>query len=177
MTSRQRPDAWAWDQIEAAADASLTADELQRFERAAARDPQLAAAAKRARAIREQLRRLPQARVPQGLLGRLWSIPASGHAPIPSRRARSTHRLIGPAVAAGLVAIALAALLLRPDPVERDARVAAIEDFGIAMTYLQRSAAIASNEVHGRVRHGVIDAYTLSREALLDADANDENGG
>jgi hypothetical protein len=163
MTSRQRPDPWAWDQIEAAADASLSAEELRRFERAAARDPQLAAAAERARTIREQL-------------GRLWGIPASGHTPTRAQRARWTRRLIGPAVAAGLATIVVT-LLLRPDPVERDQRAAAIEDFALAMAYLQRSATIAGNEVHGRVRRGVIDAYTLSREALLEADANDENGG
>jgi hypothetical protein len=176
MTSRQRPDPWAWDQIEAAADASLSAEELRRFERAAARDPQLAAAAERARTIREQLRRMPHARVPRGLLGRLWGIPASGHTPTRAQRARWTRRLIGPAVAAGLATIVVT-LLLRPDPVERDQRAAAIEDFALAMAYLQRSATIAGNEVHGRVRRGVIDAYTLSREALLEADANDENGG
>jgi len=178
MNSEQRHDEWAWQHVEAAADGSLSADEHRRFEAALSNDPRLRAVAHRAHKVCADLRALGNIEVPSGLLNRLWSIPDEGIKPISSTRLRSISWAWFAAPAAALSVAALAALLLiQPQPVEPDPREVAVQEFLIAMNYLQEGATIASSEIQGQVRNGFLDAFLLSRESLLDEESNSDNGG
>lgn len=156
MTELDR--AWAETQIEAMADASLSADGEQRMRAAMSRDPDLAAKVARAQALRRELRRFAEVPVPRGLLRRLWQIPSPG----PSR-------VGGFWVPAGVLAtVVVAALSInvffgQPDvaPID-EAQAAAVQDVAIAVSYLHRSMIMANNEINEAVGSGVLGALAAS---------------
>ena len=170
MTQRDLNEEWAWTQLEAWADGSLTGDSRARMDAAIAASPRLEAAVKRAVAVQRALRAVQPDTMPRGLRGRLLAIP--GGAP----RARS-FALPAFASAAAAIAIVAAALWLRPAaPPPVDPQVAAAaQDFETAMRYLQKSARITQRHVESAVGTGLRDAFVVSREAL--SQKTDETGG
>jgi anti-sigma factor RsiW len=175
--TNDRPDTdSAWRQIEAAAAGDLEQDERQRFEQAMREDPALNAAFERARGLRLAIGRVRSGPVPRRLLWRLLAIPGIR---IDYRGSRSTWRRFAlPAVTAAATLI-VALIALRPLSPERDSEEVAIQEFLIAMTYLQRSTAIAHSKVQGQVGSGFLEAMTASRDSLLGDTTNSiiENGG
>ena len=159
---------WAWSQIEAMADGSLSADDQQRMRRAIGNDAQLERAVERAKAVRQALRRLPPAPIPRGLSWRLLGINAGS-----SRQ----WLWFGTPALATTIAILVAVMLIGPDPVPIDPRAAALEDFRVAMHYLQRTAVFTSNEVTGTVGDGLREAVTTSRDARRDEELRSRDGG
>lgn len=158
--------------IEAMADGSLDRDERRRMRAAMRGDPALRAAVERARMLRGGLKRLGSAPVPAGLSARLLAVPG--------RRARRPSRWwVALPIAATAAAAALTLVLVTrpPETVPEDPRSAAIRDFTIAMTYLQRSAAYTGEEVGGIVSAGLLEALTVSRNSLTGEQPDDENGG
>jgi len=168
MTDQDLNREWARSQIEAWADGSLAGESLERMHAALASDARLRAAAERAVAVRRALRDSPGASMPAGSRLRLLAIPGN-----PSR----TWFVALPAMASALAAaIVGAVLLLRPDaPPPIDQRVAAVQDFELAMHYLQQSARFTQSEVTDAVGSGLQGAWALSRESL--ERSTKENGG
>jgi anti-sigma factor RsiW len=159
---------WARTQLEAWADGSLEGESRARMAAAIAADPQLAAAARRAAALHRALRALPHERMPSGLRRRLLAIPA--------RSARGWPWFSWPALASAAAAVAVVgvALWLGPDaPAPPDERAAAIQEFEVAMRYLQKSARITQGQVTSAVGGGLRDAFAATRQAL----DQDETGG
>jgi len=68
-------------------------------------------------------------------------------------------------------------LAREPAPQPPDPRVAALEEFNIAMKYVRKSAAITGKEVTDRVGGGLRDALTVSGNTLRDADARKKQTG
>jgi len=169
MTQRDLSEEWAWTQLEAWADGSLTGDARARMNAAVAASPRLRAAAERAVAVHRALRAPEPLPMPRGLRSRLLAIP--GRAP--------RARFMLPAFVSAAAAAAIAAVVLwqRPDaPPPVDPRVAAAaRDFEIAMRYLQKSARIAQGHVEGAVGTGLHGAFVVSRDAL--SKQTDETGG
>jgi len=160
-TSKDARAEWAWTQIEAMADESLTADERARMEAALATDPALRAAVDRARRLNAELRRLPRPRPPRGLFGRLLAVPG---------RSESAWSMLAAPLGAAAVA-ALAALLVasvRQAPPGPEAE--AMREFVLAMTYLQRSAVVTRDEVGGQVGQSLASVLLASRESLAEID-------
>ncbi len=171
MTQRDLSEEWAWTQLEAWADGSLTGESRARMAAAITGDPRLAAAAERAAAVHRALRASPPAAMPRGLRWRLLGIP--GRAPR-ARRSFFVPALASAVAAAAVVAVALS---LRPEPVPPvDPRaVAAAQELETAMRYLQRSARVTQGHVTSAVGTGLRDALAVSREALTQD--TDETGG
>jgi anti-sigma factor RsiW len=170
MTRRDLSEEWAWTQLEAWADGTLSGESRARMAAAIAGDRRLAAAAERAVAVQRALRASPPAAMPRGLRRRLLAIP--GRSP----HARS-FALRAFASAATAVAVVAGVLWLMPEtPPAVDPRVAAAaQDFETAMRYLQKSARITNGHVTSAVGNGLRDAFDASREAL--AQETDETGG
>jgi hypothetical protein len=171
MTQRDLNEEWAFSQLEAWADGSLTGEARARLDAAIAADPLLAAAAERAVAVRRALRGSPRLPMPRGLRGRLLAIPRG------SPRAQSFALPAFASVAAALAVVA-GALWHEPEPppVTIDPRVVeAAEDLETAMRYLQMGAQITHAHVTSAVGTGLRDAFVASRNAL--AEETDENGG
>jgi hypothetical protein len=172
MTQRDLNEEWAWTQLEAWADGSLSGESRGKMAAAIAADPRLEAAAKRAVAVHRALHgSWPSAKMPRGLRRRLLAIPS----PLP--RARS-FALPAFASVAAAVAVIAGALWLEPEPppVPVDPRVAvAAQELETAMRYLQRSAVITQGRVTNAVGTGLREAFTASRDAL--ARESDETGG
>lgn len=165
---------WAWTQVEAMADRSLTGAEQERMRAAMRGDPELRAAVERARALRRELRKLDRAPLPAGLLRRLWRIPKDSRAAWPMRSPLWVAASI--AVVAIAVTVALS-LTLRPTPSPLDEqRLAAVRDFETAMTYLQWTAQIASLETNQAVTYGIQEALATSRNAIQEQTRDLENG-
>jgi hypothetical protein len=166
MTERDLNHEWARTQLEAWADDSLTGDNRERMATALAADPRLRAAAERARALRRALRASSRAPLPAGLRRRLLAIPG-----------RSVWPGVAlPAAAAVALAVVAAATWLRPSPPpEADQRVVAVQEFELAMRYLQKSARVTQGEVTNAVGASLRDALAASREAL--AREAEETGG
>lgn len=162
MTQRDLNEEWAWTQLEAWADGSLTGESRARMAAAIAADPRLEAAAERAAAVRRALRESPAESMPRGLRSRLLAIP--GQAPR-ARRSSFMPALVSAAAAAAVVA---ATLWLRPEaPAPVDPRVAAVtQDVETALRYLQKTASITQGHVSSAVGLGFGDAFTVTREAL-----------
>lgn len=178
MNSKEHLDEWAWERIEAATDGSLSIEQQRRFEAALAEDLDLQAATARARRLHDELRRLAPAQVPRGLLSRLWSIPTPNRETPSQRRTRSGPSLLFAAPAAALCVIVIAGVLfIQQQYAEPDPREVAVQQFVIAMNYLQQGAEFASQEVQGQVQNGISDALILSRESLLERNTDSENGG
>jgi hypothetical protein len=171
MTQRELNEEWAWTQLEAWADGSLTGESRARMAAAIAADPRLMAAAERAVAVHRALGAAEPATMPSGLRRRLLAIPS--RAP----RARRSYFMPALVSAAAAAAIVATALWLRPEPPPPvDPRVAAAtQDFETAMRYLQKSARITEGHVTGAVGTGLRDAYVASRDAL--ARETDKTGG
>lgn len=172
MTQRDLNEEWAWTQLEAWADGSLTGESRVRMDAAIAADPRLSAAAERAAAVHRALQAAPAVRMPRGLRGRLLAIPT--RAP----RARRSFFIPALASAAAAAAIIAGALWLKPEPAKPppDPRiVAAAQDLETAMLYLQKSAVITQGHVTSAVGTGLRDAFAASREAL--ARETDKTGG
>ena len=193
---------WAYERVEAMADGTLSSDERRRMHEAMARHAALAAAVARAQTLRSALRGLRAEPVPAGLLSRLLRVPfeqegaargrsagtrdgsaakrgrGGAHGASGASAGSATHALPRRAWIALPVAAALAVavvLVVNRTPPEDDARAAAIRDFGVAMAYLQKSAAHASEEVGGIVSTGIYGAVLAGRESIQEKNA--ENGG
>lgn len=165
---------WAWSQVEAAADGSLSPADARRMRRAIASDPDLEAAVGRAKELRTALRALGREPVPRSLTRRLLEIGR------PAGRDRASR---GPvwswataAGAAGAVAIAVLVLTQVPEP-RHDERAAALREFELAMTYLHRSYAIAGEHVRRRMERELAEALWPRRESSGDETGREENGG
>lgn len=122
------------------------------------------------RALERTLRVPP----PRGLLRKLLAIPDA------TPRAHTGWRWIAmPAALAGVAAVAwmLAPGPRAPEPSPENtlAAEAAVRDFTLAMTYLQKSTAIAGRHAGNEIGSGMLGALALSRNALLDDETN--NGG
>jgi anti-sigma factor RsiW len=164
---------WAWAQLEAWADGSLTGEARERMAAAIAADARLERAAERAVAVRRALRAVQAQPLPRGLRRRLLAIPGE------SPRADSFKWTV---LASGVAAAAVVAAALlwvapeAPTPADVDPRVAAAaQDFETAMRYLQKSARITQEHVESAVGTGLRDAFVVSRDAL--AQQTDETGG
>jgi anti-sigma factor RsiW len=172
MTQKDLNDEWAWTQLEAWADGSLTGESRVRMDAAIAADPQLAAAADRAVAVPRALHGAADVRIPSGLRRRLLAIP--------SRAPRARRAFFVPALAsaAAAAAVVAGALWLRPEPARPppDPRVvAAAQDLETAMRYLQKSAVITQGHVTNAVGTGLRDAFAASRDAV--ARETEKTGG
>jgi anti-sigma factor RsiW len=170
MTEKDLHNEWAWSQIEGYADGSLSGAARQRMRAALREDVRLRAAVERAHDVRAALRRAPPAPLPAGLRRRLLRI---------SDPAAPRWRTFATAVTAA-AAIAATVLWLRPEPAPPpvDARAAAaVEDFELAMKYMQKSAAITSREVSDHVGGGLREALTVSGNSLRESAERTNTGG
>ncbi len=177
-------DRWKWSRVEAMADGTLTRDERRRMRNAMGADPRLRLAVDNAVALRRELGRLAGVPVPRSLQGRLLGV-ANGLREGTVRPASRSLWRAGLAAAAAAVA-AVAFVVLRPASAPAPAPVAgrvesrdeAVEQFGIAMAYLRRSATIASTETAAAVVGGLHDALSASRETNREArQEHRKNGG
>jgi hypothetical protein len=167
MTERDLNEEWARAQLEAWADGTLTRESRERMTAVLAADSQLRAAAERALAVRRALRTGSRAPLPAGLRRRLLAIPGEPVWPVVAL----------PAAAGVAAAIVVAALWFRPEapPLEIDQRAVAVQEFELAMHYLQKSARMTQGEVTSAVGASLRDALAASREAL--ARETEETGG
>jgi anti-sigma factor RsiW len=167
MTDRDLNREWARSQIEAWADGSLAGESLERMNAALAGDARLKNAAEHAVAVRRALRESRSERMPRGLRLRLLAMP--------QREPRSAYRWALPAAtaAAAIVAVALALWPASPPPI--DQRVAAIQDFELAMRYLRDSASVTQGDVTTALGERLQEALIKSRESLQRT--TDETGG
>lgn len=164
---------WAWSQIEAMADGSLSSGDVRRMREAMAREPALAAAVARARALRRELGTLGRTPVPASLTGRLLAIPSSGEN---AGRAPSTVMSWSSAtVAASLFAAAVLALMQpRLDEAYEHEREqayearAALRDLEHTLIYVRRSSVTARDEVEEAVGRTVRNALERGLAALSD---------
>jgi hypothetical protein len=124
---------------------------------------------------RRAIERLIRVPPPPGLLRRLLAIPAGS----PATGGVGWGWLAAPVAFA---AIAAAVFVLMPSPKapeqtpeEALAAQTAVRDFTIAMTYLQKTAVIAERHTRNEIGDGMIEALTLSRDALVETYT--DNGG
>lgn len=164
--TRKLESEWARSQIEAYVDGSLAGEDAARMRAALEKDRSLAAAVERARHVRSELRALPEPSAPRGLLWRLLVIPGAPRTPW----LWATAPLMAGALAVGVVL-----WVAEPPAPPRDERAVAIQEFQVAMTYLQRTAEVTRDEVGGALLHGISEALTVGRDAMLDDES--ENGG
>jgi hypothetical protein len=163
--------AWAWSRVEAMADGSLDGPDVERMRVAMQADAELRGAVERAGAITRALGRMPRERVPAGLLSRVLSVPA------PRRPIWSWAAVPAAGLIAAVIGIALyegQAFNGAPEPLE-DPRLAAVQEFNIAMYYLQKSMAITNEEVEREVENGLLGSIAVSRRHL--GNEQDETGG
>ncbi len=119
------------------------------------------------RRLRRELRRLGQVPVPAGLLRRLLTIP--------SDRQPAWRWLLAPAVPAAVAAIAIVLVTRQPLP-EEDPGVAALQEFRVAMSYVQRGATVTNEELSNAIRTGLYEAYGISRVSILGEDRRPQQG-
>jgi hypothetical protein len=167
MNGKELDRTWAWSQVEAYTDGSLKGEDRERMQRVLSSDIALAGAVDRAGQLRISLTRIRLPGPPRGLLGRLLAVPA---------RRRPLQFLAAPL---GTLAIALiVALIVSTRPTPEDQTTRAVEEFALAMSYLQRSAEITRNKMGDRVGSGLVSALTVSRQSLEGVGIDsDENGG
>lgn len=167
MTHRDLSEEWAWSQLEAWADGSLTGESRARMAAALVANPRLQAAAERAVAVRRALRASSRAPMPAALRWRLLAIPGRSAWP----------RFALPVAAAAAIAVVAIAVSLQPEaPPPLDAQqVAALQDLETAMRYLQKSAVITENEVTTALGSGLRDAIAASQAAI--GQPTNETGG
>ena len=163
---------WAESQIEAMAEGSLSAEAERRMLAAMDRDEGLKQRVRHAQDLRRMLRGLGAPPVPRGLWWRLWQIPS-----VDRPRRLNAWAPAGVLATAVVVALGIGGLLDTQGPAPEDpAATAAVQDFAIAMAYLQKSTLMASNEVSEAVGSGVLDALAMSRGMLDRAEIGDFNG-
>ena len=150
---------WAESQIEAMADGSLPADAERRMLALMNRDSGLETRVEQARALRRELRELANVPLPRGLRWRLWRIPTA------DRRLRSVLWMPAGIMATAVVAVLGVNLYFGAQGPSADdvARTAAVQDFAVAVSYLQKSAVMARNEINESVGSGVLNALAISR--------------
>ena len=119
------------------------------------------------RRLRRELRRLGQVPVPAGLLRHLLAIP-SGREP-------AWRWLLVPAVPAAVAAIAIVLVARQPLP-EEDPGIAALQEFRVAMSYVQRGVTVANEEISNAIQTGLRDAYGISRVSVLGEDRRPQQG-
>jgi hypothetical protein len=162
---------WATLQIEALADGSLSPEAERRMRDLIRANPDLARQLEEALALRRQLRRLSRAPVPRGLGWKLWGIPSAGGG-------RSGFWMPATAVAGiASLALALGLLIYNQGPSEEElAREAAAQDFALVVAYLQKSVAVARDEVNKTVGSEMVNALEKSRRAIrrLGEDSDEE---
>lgn len=147
---------------------------------AMARDARLREAVEHAASLRVQLRRLGDTPAPPSLRRRLLSaLPGEPMLPLVSWGSAAVAALL---VAGVLFALMGPGPLTGPGPEQRqeqiDARVAALREFELAMTYIQRSSVIAREQVKQAVGSGLREALETSRrKAFASEDDQQENGG
>jgi hypothetical protein len=158
------------------ADGSLSAEAEQRMLAAMSRDTDLTARVERARAVRLELGLLADPPVPRGLLRRLWQIPAE--------RPRPRHMGMLWMPAGVLATAVVAAFSINIFLGQQDAdvatmdeeQVAAVQDFAIAVSYLQKSMVMAQNEINEAVGSGVVGALAAS-SGMIDRTENSGSEG
>jgi anti-sigma factor RsiW len=162
---------WAKSQVEALVDGSLPPESERRMQAALRQEHRLRREVDAARALRRELKRLRKPPMPHGLVFRLLSIPVAER---PSQR-----RLLPVTGVAALAVIAIGAGVFPfvQESSEARARVAAVEDFQLAMVYLQKSTALAHNQVSEAVSLGILGAVETSRHVLYDERRAVNNGG
>ncbi len=158
---------WAWEQIEAMADDSLVGADRRRMRQAMGHDPRLHDAVERARTLRKELQQLSQAPAPAGLRRRLLDIP--------SGRSLAKLWFMAPVIPA-IAAIAAYVVIMRAPLPSNDPGVVALLEFRLAMSYVQKSAAVTSEEISNAVRDGLREAYTISRSSVLGESLELEQG-
>jgi anti-sigma factor RsiW len=163
--------AWATTQFEAMADDSLSPQAKRRMLALMASDPGIAREVRQARALRHQLKGLSRAPVPRRLLSQLWRIPSA------ERPARSYWAPAGMLATLAVAVLGLNLLLTEPGLSPQElARQDAVQDFAIAVAYLQRSADLAQFEVNEAVADSVRGAVAVSRQAMGRADVRINDG-
>lgn len=163
---------WAWTQVEAMAEGSLSRQDERRMRAALGQDRELRAAVERARGLRRELRRLGRAPVPRSLYGRLLGIAgprAAGRRPTIAVWSWTSAAAAASAVAAALV------LMTQPEPAD-DPRTAALRDFELAMAYLHKSYEIAGEQVKRAMERELREALGVNTERGGN-DAGAGNGG
>lgn len=163
---------WAWSQVEAMADGSLSANDEQRMHAEMARDPRLENALERASALRRELRKLSNDPVPLAVSLALLRIPREARL-----ERRSGAALWAAATVMGLVVLAVLLRVMWPASPPPAQQVSAVQEFEVAMTYLQRSAALTRREVTEAVGSGLQEALNVSRGAVREDELERENGG
>lgn len=157
MKDRDLNREWAESQLEAWADGSLTGANRERLQALLASDTRLKAAAARAVAVRRALR-ASAAPMPRGLRRRLLAIPGGAFGSWPL--------LAVPATAFAIAIVGVTLLRPAAPPPPPDPRVAAVQEFELAMRYLQKSARVTETEVTTAVGAGLRDALVTSRQSL-----------
>ena len=117
------------------------------------------------RELQRELRRLSTPPAPPGLLRRLLSIP-SGQKP-------AWRWALVPAVPIIAGAIAVALIVRQPEPVE-DPSVIAMQEFQLAMSYVNRGAVATNDELTDAFELGLREAYGISRGSVLGEGQPDE---
>ena len=171
MTQKELNEEWAWTQLEAWADGSLTGESRARMAAAIAADPLLKAASERAVAVHRALREAQSSPMPSGLRRRLLAIPSR----TPRTRRSFFIPALASAAAAAIIAVSLWLSLQSAKPPPDPRVVAAARDLETAMRYLQKSAVITQGHVESAVGTGLRDAFAASRDAL--ARETDKTGG
>lgn len=150
---------WAESQIEGMADGTLSPAAEERMRGAMNRHPALAKRVEQARALRRLLGNMDTAPVPRGLLWRLWRIPAEDRA-----RGFGLWAPAGVFATAVIAALGVNLYLGTPEPEFSEAeQVAAVQEFAIAMAYLQKGTLMASNSINDSLGSGVASALNASR--------------
>jgi len=168
MKQKDLNNAWAWSRVEAMVDGNLSTVERKRMRRAMAEDQELQAAVEHARLVHDELRRLKPAIVPRGLSRRLLGIV--------DRRSPTWLWVAAPAMAAAIALLVAVPLLRTPAPIV-DERAVALQEFTVAMNYVQKTAALAGVEVTGVVGDGLNDALVITRDSMVERLSQDDNGG
>ena len=119
------------------------------------------------RRLRRELGRLPKPPVPAGLLWRLLKIPAD--------REPRWRRVLVPALPVFAAAVVVA-LMVRQPPPEDDPSVVALQEFRLAMSYVQRGAAVTNDEISDAFETGLREAYGISRGSVLGEDRRPDEG-
>lgn len=163
---------WAWSQVEAMADGSLAADDQRRMRAAMRERPALRAAVDRARLLERELKRLGRASVPESLARRLAEIPG----PARARSAWTTWGVPAAAAATGAVVAMVSLLALQQVSQPDTERELAMQEFRLAMSYLQRSAAMTGDDVTRELTNGLREALAVGRSAVLDTGTESQNG-
>lgn len=117
--------------------------------------------------LRRELRRLPKPPVPAGLLRRLLEIPAD--------REPRWRRVLVPALPVFAAAVVVALMVRQPPPAD-DPSVVALQEFRLAMSYVQRGVAVTNEEISDAIETGLREAYGISRGSVLGEDQRPDEG-